>query len=170
VGVYPFVSKHVYWKISLYFTAIALITVVLGVVLLRLAMVDLHTFRLPDVYTLPLIVIGVSLNAILAGGLPHGAIWGAVVGYGVMWGLGALFFHRSGREGLGLGDAKLFAAAGAWVGLGYLPAVLLLAAGGALAVALIARRGPQDAIAFGPWLAAAFWVVWVAKLVGMVGF
>jgi leader peptidase (prepilin peptidase)/N-methyltransferase len=142
-----------------------LISGLLGAALLRLAIIDLRTFRLPDIYTLPLILTGVTINAVIASGVPHDAVWGAMVGYSVFWGLGTWFFTRTGREGLGLGDAKLLAAAGAWVGITYLPAVLLLAAGGALTVALTTRTKTKEAIAFGPWLAGAFWVVWVAKLI-----
>ena len=73
---------------------------------------------------------------------------------------------RPGREGLGLGDAKLFAAAGAWVSWEGLPSVLLLAAAGALAWHLGAarwggRRLEGRELPFGPYLAAALWLVWL---------
>ena len=72
----------------------------------------------------------------------------------------------TGREGLGLGDAKLFAAAGAWVSWAGLPSVLLLAAAGALAGHLLAARLTGQRLEgrefpFGPYLAAALWLVWL---------
>ncbi|MEP3022290.1 MAG: A24 family peptidase [Sulfitobacter sp.] len=82
-----------------------------------LVRIDLREKRLPDRYTLPLIVLGLSLNAYAGGTLPVGEIWGAIVGYVTFWALGSLFFRLRGQEGLGLGDAKLLAAAGRGWGL-----------------------------------------------------
>jgi leader peptidase (prepilin peptidase)/N-methyltransferase len=70
------------------------------------------------------------------------------------------------RAGLGLGDAKLFAAAGAWLGPAGLPSVLVWACGAALiAVAIHSIRGQTlsrtSRIAFGPFLAFGFWIVWL---------
>ena len=70
------------------------------------------------------------------------------------------------RPGLGLGDAKLLAAAGAWLGLEALPSVLLVATGTALfcvgmAVLLGKRITATSRIPFGPFLATAFWIVWL---------
>jgi leader peptidase (prepilin peptidase)/N-methyltransferase len=91
---------------------------------------------------------------------------GALAG-GLGFALIAWLYRRlRGREGLGLGDAKLLAAGGAWLGWQALPSVVTLAALAALAVALAgARTGGKIAattrIAFGPYLALAIWVVWL---------
>jgi leader peptidase (prepilin peptidase)/N-methyltransferase len=77
-----------------------------------------------------------------------------------------------GRDGLGGGDAKLLAAAGAWVGVRALPQVVLFAAiAGLVAAAGLriagVRLGAQSALPFGPFLALATWLVWLAPaLVG----
>jgi leader peptidase (prepilin peptidase)/N-methyltransferase len=65
-----------------------------------------------------------------------------------------------------MGDAKLFAAAGAWLGAPALPGVLLLAAASALVIALLGRgfAGKIDRyepLPFGPYLALATWLGWV---------
>ena len=91
---------------------------------------------------------------------------GAVLGYGAFRGFAWAYRRLRGREGLGQGDAKLLAAAGAWLGWEALPAVLLLAAlvGLALAGALALRRGgldPGAPLPFGPCLALAFWLCWL---------
>lgn len=145
---------------ALFLASTAILTVFLGL----LVRIDLREKRLPDRYTLPLIVLGLSLNAYARGTLPVGEIWGAIVGYVTFWGLGSLFFRLRGQEGLGLGDAKLLAAAGAWLGISVLPMVVLLAALGALGFAVITQRGRTDQLAFGPWLAAAFFVLWVLRI------
>ncbi|MEP2731463.1 prepilin peptidase [Tateyamaria sp.] len=139
-------------------------TAILAVFLGLLVRIDLREKRLPDRYTLPLIVLGLSLIAYARGTLPGGEIWGAIVGYVTFWALGSLFFRLRGQEGLGLGDAKLLAAAGAWLGISALPMVVLWAALGALGFAVITQRGRTDQLAFGPWLAAAFFVLWVLRI------
>ena len=65
-----------------------------------------------------------------------------------------------------MGDVKLLAAAGAWVGWQGLPWLLLIAAAAALAVVLIAavvrrRLTPAAPIPFGPFLCLALWLVWL---------
>jgi leader peptidase (prepilin peptidase)/N-methyltransferase len=67
---------------------------------------------------------------------------------------------------MGLGDAKLLAASGAWLGAEGLPGVLLWASGSALVGILIARwRGEtlsaSTRVPFGPFLAFGTWLVWV---------
>ena len=94
------------------------------------------------------------------------SIIGAAAGYLVFAAIGAIFFRLRGQEGLGLGDAKLLAAAGAWLGWQMLPSVVLVAALGGLAqVALAGRLWPAGAadrsLAFGPWLALAFFGLWL---------
>jgi leader peptidase (prepilin peptidase)/N-methyltransferase len=73
------------------------------------------------------------------------------------------------REGLGQGDAKLFAAAGAWLGIAALPQVVLLAALAALiAAAGLSLAGTRlrahTALPFGPFLALASWSIWLFGL------
>lgn len=143
-------------------------TSVLAAVLARLAWVDLRTFRLPDIYTLPLIGAGLVL-ALVTDRISVGAsVAGALTGFGLFWAIGHFYFSRHGQEGLGLGDAKLFAASGSWLGVWLLPYVLLVASLGGLAFALMTRRNPERNVAFGPWLAFAFMTVWILSVAGVV--
>ena len=68
----------------------------------------------------------------------------------------------TGKEGMGYGDFKLFAALGAWLGWRLLPLVILLAAatGAALGISMIVLRVRERSapIPFGPYLAAAGWL------------
>lgn len=140
-------------------------------ILLAISVIDMRTRRIPDILSLPLIGAGL-VRAGLA--VQHGApaslltdsIIGAAAGYLVFAAIGAIFFRLRGQEGLGLGDAKLLAAAGAWLGWQMLPSVVLVAALGGLAqVALAGRLWPAGAadrsLAFGPWLAVAFFGLWL---------
>nr|WP_282957627.1 A24 family peptidase [Silicimonas algicola] len=88
---------------------------------------------------------------------------GAATGFALFAILGAAYHRRFGVEGLGGGDAKLLAAAGAWLGWQPLPFVVLIASAGTLAVVLLSRSKRRD-IAFGPGLALAFALVWLAFL------
>lgn len=149
----------------------AWVAALLGWWLLALALIDLELWLLPDALTLPLIAGGLLLAAGNAAGLFYlrtpatllDAVLGAGLGYASFALLGWLYRRLRGREGLGLGDAKLLAAAGAWVGAGLLPVVVLLGALLGLGFAVL-QKGPlraETAIPFGPALAAAFWLVHV---------
>ena len=135
--------------------------VALAAVLAALALYDLRQGRLPDWLTLPLAAAGLLLAWRSAA--PADAALGAALGYGVFEGLAFGYRRLRGREGLGGGDAKLALAAGAWVGWQGLPSVVLVAAAGALAVALVRRRlGAAESVPFGAYLAPAILLVWLA--------
>jgi leader peptidase (prepilin peptidase)/N-methyltransferase len=143
----------------------------LGLVLVlgRLAWLDIRTYRLPDRYTLPLIAFGLVLGSRSGGiDLSTSAI-GGIVGYSIFWFVGAFYFKRNGVEGLGLGDAKLFAASGTWLGYMLLPYVLLLAAVGGLVFAVLRRTSQRRQIAFGPWLCLGFLILWLEATFNLVG-
>ena len=139
-----------------------MLTAVLFLVLAWIAVVDFRDRRIPDIASLPLIVIGLAISGFASQiGLADRLI-GAGVGFLVLWALGAAFYRLRGVEGLGIGDAKLFAATGAWLGWQDLPVVLLMAAVMGLAYAALTRK---RVLAFGPWLAAGFALSWLHGLV-----
>lgn len=140
-------------------------TFTLAAMLTRLAVIDLRTRRLPDRYTLTLILLGLTVNALDRGELPASSIWGAIIGYLAFWFIGAVYFRARGYEGLGLGDAKLLSAAGAWLGIASLPLLILMSALGALIYALVCGLKAKANLAFGPWLAAAFFLLWIRAMV-----
>jgi leader peptidase (prepilin peptidase)/N-methyltransferase len=131
----------------------------LAAVLLAAALSDARRLVLPDGLTLPLIPVGLGLAWLQPPALTARLI-GAVAGYLGLAGLAALYRRWRGRDGLGLGDAKLLAAAGAWVGWQALPSVLLIGAALGLAWALARRLRADQPLPFGPFLAIGFWLVW----------
>jgi leader peptidase (prepilin peptidase)/N-methyltransferase len=142
------------------------VTLLLGWALLGLGLVDVLDFRLPDVVTFPLIVGGLMLSLWLPDHDPLSHVIGAVAGFAVLYAIAILYRHARGREGLGLGDAKLTAAAGAWLSWQALPSVVLVACAIAFAwvgVSVIFRgKGVlAQRIAFGVPLSLAFWLVWL---------
>ena len=145
----------------------ALLGFVFTAYLVALTGIDLDRQLLPDMLTLPLLWIGLVASLWHAGGeappvAPRDAIAGAAAGYLFLWSVFQLFRLLTGKEGMGYGDFKLFAAAGAWLGWQMLPLVLLLAAvvGAVTGIALIVarRHGRGVPIPFGPYLAGASWI------------
>lgn len=138
----------------------------LGWALLAAAIVDARHLLLPDVLVLPLIPAGIVLHGWIAPDrwLDHSL--GAAIGFVLFAAIAAFYRRLRAREGLGLGDAKLLAAAGAWVGWAGLPSVIFLGAVFGLLTAFVLRLSghPVDRVTelpFGPGLAVAFWLVWL---------
>jgi leader peptidase (prepilin peptidase)/N-methyltransferase len=125
--------------------------------LLLLTLIDLSTYLLPNVITYPLIVAGVAVNYFEIFASRESSLIGAVAGFSSFWLINALFKLVRGKEGMGGGDFKLFAAIGAWLGWQMLPLVMMLAACSGLAAALVlmcVRKEYINKIPFGPYLAA----------------
>jgi leader peptidase (prepilin peptidase)/N-methyltransferase len=138
----------------------------LGWWLLALGWIDARHWLLPDVLTLPLLVLGLALAAVSAPEdlADHAAA--AMLGYLALRAVAWIYQRLRHREGLGQGDAKLFAAAGGWLGTAVLAPVILLAALAALATAIGlslagTRMRAHSALPFGPFLALATWLLWL---------
>jgi leader peptidase (prepilin peptidase)/N-methyltransferase len=134
--------------------------------LLALSWIDWRHMILPDVLTLPLLLAGLGVALFLDPGniVDHAA--GAAIGYLLFIGVAWAYRRTRGRDGLGEGDAKLLAAAGAWVTWSGLAQVMLIAAVVGLLVALAGslagkKFGAQTALPFGPCLAVGIWLVWM---------
>ncbi|MGA8093341.1 MAG: A24 family peptidase [Steroidobacteraceae bacterium] len=161
-------SAAVAWKLGFAWPAVA--ALVLTWFLVALAFIDIDHQLLPDSMTLPLLWLGLllSLFAPAPGLAPipvdmRSSIIGAIAGYLSLWTVYHLFRLLTAKEGMGYGDFKLLAALGAWLGWRMLlPTVVIAAAVGAVAgIALLAARGQNRStpIAFGPFLAAAGWLM-----------
>lgn len=123
-----------------------------------LFVIDLQHRLLPDGLTLSLLWIGLLANTQeLFTTLPE-AVYGAVVGYTILWTLIRVFYMFTGKVGMGHGDLKLFAALGAWFGLINLPLILLIASisgvVGGLVYLQATHQSRNTPIPFGPFLTA----------------
>ena len=134
---------------------------VLGWALLALGWIDWTHLRLPDVLTLPLVLAGLAATAWLDPASAPDHALAAACAYAALTALAALYRRWRGREGLGVGDAKLLAASGAWVGLAGLGPVLLVAAVAGVMAALLRGDGlrAQTVIPLGTCLAVGTWAV-----------
>jgi len=140
---------------------ILLIHCFLILALAYLAYIDFVSFRIADLITIPLIVLGILFNSISSLRFTDGfsAIVGACLGYLFIWTIN--FFYRliKKHHGIGMGDAKLLSALGAWFGGWALPPILLIASITGLVGGLIwlkwNQRHYQEPFPFGPFLAIA---------------
>ncbi len=128
--------------------------------LLVLALIDWDTTLLPDDITLPLVWAGLIAAALQWTAVPLPvALWGAIAGYMSLWLIYWLFKLLTGREGMGYGDFKLFAALGAWFGWPALVPIILMASviGAVVGIALKFSSGLREGgyVPFGPFLAGA---------------
>ena len=131
--------------------------------LIAMSVIDYDTQLLPDSMTLPLMWLGLIYSVMPESPVsPSDAIIGAAAGYLSLWTIYQVHHRLTGRQGMGYGDFKLLAAAGAWLGWQQLPIVLLLSAASGLliTVALILFRDhdKRKPVPFGPYLAIAFLV------------
>lgn len=138
----------------------------LGWTLLTLAAIDARWQILPDALTLTLIPAGIGAFWLIDRSNVVEHAMAAMAGFVVFAAIGWTYRRLRGRDGLGLGDAKLLAAAGAWTGFAGLPGVVLWACGTALAVVLMgvpfgATVTSDRRIAFGPYLCLGIWLVWL---------
>ena len=139
---------------------------IFSALLIALFGTDLETQRLPNALTLPGVAIGFAFSLFGPPG-PAASLLGAALGGGILLGIRWVWWRVSGVEAMGLGDVKMLAMIGAFLGWQQVWLVLLLASlsGALVGIALIAsgRRSMQSRLPFGTFLAVA---AFVAALVG----
>ena len=128
--------------------------------LVALTMIDWDTTLLPDDITLPLLWAGLVAAATQWNSIAlSDAIWGCVGGYMSLWLVYWAFKLATGKEGMGYGDFKLFAALGAWFGWQALVPIILMASviGAIVGIAMKWTTGLREGgyVPFGPFLSGA---------------
>jgi leader peptidase (prepilin peptidase)/N-methyltransferase len=148
-----------------------MLTLLLAVALLSLSVIDLRTRRLPDWLTFPLIAIGLGVAFFDTPTAAPTYVLAATLGFLALWLVATLYRRLRGTDGLGLGDAKLLAAAGAWLGPFYLAPTVFVGAVLTLVAALILRLlgrqvSLQSTLPFGPFLSVSFFGFWSLRISG----
>ena len=128
--------------------------------LVALTFIDWDTTLLPDDLTLPLVWLGLIAAGLRWTHVPlDAALWGAVAGYLSLWTVYWAFKLITGKEGMGYGDFKLFAALGAWFGWQALIPMILIASviGAIVGIAMKFNRSLREGgyVPFGPFLAGS---------------
>lgn len=133
------------------------------------AQIDARTGFLPDALTLPLLWTGLALSWSGHGLVPLADALGSVMAaYAGLWLLAWLFRLVRGRDGLGGGDIKLVAAAGAWLGgIDVFLMVFVASVSGLLSALLAARGGRVAELPFGPHLAGAALLLMGLRMAGV---
>lgn len=153
-------------------TLLTLAVLILTWCLVCLTLIDYDQQLLPDDITLPMLWLGLWVNAVDLGfGVSiSDAVIGAIAGYLSLWIFYWVFKLTTGKEGMGYGDFKLLAALGAWMGWqSLLPIIILSSLVGAvfgIAMILIAGRDKSKPMPFGPYLAGAGFImlIWGPQL------
>lgn len=142
-------------------------TLFLGWSLLALALMDLRYLVLADIIVLPILAVGIATSFAISESQGLAALAGAALGGGLSLAIREIYRWLRGREGLGLGDVKLLAACGAWVGWRGLPSVVFIASVLALVVMLPivcgkeSDRTGESRVPFGAFIALGLWIVWL---------
>jgi leader peptidase (prepilin peptidase)/N-methyltransferase len=134
-------------------------TAILAALVTAAAAWDLRNLRIPDPLNLLLAATGFAANWALGNSLADSLI-GAAAGYGVILAANLAYRRLRGRDGVGMGDAKMLAGAGAWVGWSLLPFVLLAASLLGIAFALARRLPATGRIPFGPFIGVGLLLAW----------
>jgi leader peptidase (prepilin peptidase) / N-methyltransferase len=139
---------------------------IFGWMLLAIAVADVRYQLLPDFVTLPLLAGGLASSAMFVPEELVSRLAGAGAGFGAILLVRQTYWMLRQREGIGLGDAKLLAAAGAWITWEGLPSAMLIATLSALVSALFCRGDEgsislSDRVPFGAFLCLGAWIVWL---------
>jgi leader peptidase (prepilin peptidase)/N-methyltransferase len=129
---------------------------VFGCALIVLFAIDLEHHLLPNAITLPGIVVGLAFSFVTEPGWTS-SVLGILLGGGVLYLTAEAYFRVRHEEGLGMGDVKMLAMIGAFLGWQLTFVTLMMAsfAGSALGGLLILFKGGgmKTALPFGTFLA-----------------
>jgi leader peptidase (prepilin peptidase) / N-methyltransferase len=124
-------------------TARAAVAFLFAAALLLVSVIDLDHRFIPDEVSLPGIVVGIAAAFLLGRPTPLDAALGAALGGGVLWAVAWGYERTAGVEGMGLGDVKLLAMIGAFLGWQAIPAVLIIASITGSLAGLAVMLGPR---------------------------
>jgi len=147
------------WQFDL--TADGIAATLFSWILIAIFVIDYEHQLILDNLSLPLLWLGLLFNSQNLFATPADAIWGAAIGYLLLWIVFHAFKLTTGKEGMGYGDFKLLAALGAWFGFIALPQIILIAAVTSILLGVIGMvlktRDRDTPMAFGPFLALGGW-------------
>jgi leader peptidase (prepilin peptidase)/N-methyltransferase len=127
--------------------------------LIVISIIDLRHQIIPDIISLPGIVIGLLISLIFKDIKWYDSLIGAIAGGGILYILAEGYFLLTGKDGMGGGDIKLLAMIGAWMGWRAIPQIILISSFTGIIIGgtalLLTKKGMQTKIPFGPFLVLA---------------
>ncbi|PYF84925.1 MULTISPECIES: A24 family peptidase [Marinomonas] len=141
--------------------SLTLITLLMSA-LITATVIDMEHKLIPDECNTVALGCGLLLN-ISANNL-HNSVLGMMAGFVLLYTLRWLYTLCRDKEGIGLGDAKLLAALGSWLGLSHLPTLLFCASICGILYTVFSKTSSQDYIAFGPFLTISALLVFYLTL------
>lgn len=147
------------WQFEL--SPIGIAALIFNYTLITISVIDFEHHLILDVINYPFLWLGLLINTQGWFASLEEAVWGAAIGYLLLW----LVFHGfkfiTGKEGMGFGDFKMLAALGAWFGALALAQIILIAAVASILAGVIGtllkRHSYEQPLAFGPFLAIGGW-------------
>ena len=167
ISILSFVSIYYLYGITL--TTVLLMILILSFIIIFF--IDLKHFIIPNVLTFSMMALGFiksfdpNLNSIFPNYI--NSLIGGLLGYGIIWSI--IFFYKQIRkkEGMGLGDAKLFAVIGFWFGWYAIPFVIFLSSSIALIIVIpdLLKKSKKlsSQIPFGPYIIIATIIFFIFK-------
>jgi leader peptidase (prepilin peptidase) / N-methyltransferase len=138
---------------------------VLTAILIVLFVIDLELQLLPNLITLPGIAVGFLFSLVAPPG-PLPSLAGIALGAGILYGIAAAYYAVRRQEGMGMGDVKMLAMIGAFLGWRAVLVTLILASfsGALIGIALLStkREGLRFALPFGTFLALGAFAAMIA--------
>jgi leader peptidase (prepilin peptidase)/N-methyltransferase len=138
--------------------------------LVIISFIDLHHQIIPDIISLPGIIIGLAVSFVFIHIGWMDSMIGIIAGGGSLYIVAFVFERLTGKEGMGGGDVKLLAMIGAWMGWRGLLFIILLSSLTGTVIGsislLAARKGLKAKIPFGPFLSlgALIYLFWGQEL------
>lgn len=120
--------------------------------LICISIIDWQHQWIPDQLNLLILGLALSLNLILGDAALYNSVLGMLIGYLFIITIRQLYLTLRGIEAIGLGDAKLLAALGAWQGFENLFYILFYASILGVIYAILSKKGRYQSLAFGPFL------------------
>ncbi len=165
LGTFAVIARFAWTKHGAMPPEVVIASCLLASLLVYGAVVDIYFLFIPDTVSLGLFPLGLIVTAVInPDAVPSHLVTGIVVAV-IFLLAGRYYQHCRGRSGFGMGDTKLLASAGTWIGPLAFPSVVLI--GCLLGIASVfirrfvrSRRAFQRPLAFGPHISLGFWVVW----------
>ncbi|OQY15502.1 MAG: prepilin peptidase [Desulfobacterium sp. 4572_20] len=152
-------KKHISVRYPVVEGLSGLLCIALFIKYVIITFIDIDYQFIPDIISIPGIFIGIGASFFIPLISLFESLFGILIGGGFLFIVAIGYKWLTGRDGMGGGDIKLLAMAGAWLGWKAIPFILLsssligaLIGGGSL---LINKKGLRYKIPFGPFLSLA---------------